>query len=48
MCSYKEHIERSNFFVVLDGSKCCWKKVKNGLLQGSVLAPLLFDVNTND
>ena len=41
-------LKNRRFFVFLDGSKSCRKRLKNGLLQGSILASLMFDVNTND
>jgi len=33
--------------VTLNGKKNEWRKQKNGLPQGSVLAPMLFNINTN-
>ncbi|KAJ4925239.1 hypothetical protein JOQ06_017974 [Pogonophryne albipinna] len=41
-------LENRHFFVELGGKKSKWRRLRNGLPQGSVLAPLLFNIYTND
>ena len=46
MCTIRTLLENRRFFVELEGKRSRWRSQRNGLLQGSVIAPLLFKVYT--
>ena len=41
-------LQNRHFIVELGSKKSRWRRLNNGPPQGSVLAPLLFNINTND
>ena len=48
MCMIRNLLENRRFFVELGGKRSRWRSQMNGLLQGSDLAPILFNLYTND
>ena len=48
MCMIRTLLENRRFFMELGGKISRWRSQRNGLPQRRVLAPLLFNVYTND
>ena len=48
MCMIRTLLENRRFFVELGGKRSRWRSQRNGLPQGRVIAPLLFNVYTNE
>ena len=44
MCTIRTLLENRLFFVELEGKRSRWRSQRNGLPQGNVLAPVIFNV----